>query len=162
MRSNDGRHLRGAVEEDRARSRASVESARGALEDGKAACGRAIVALERVAVVGGGLAGLSAALRLKEAGARVELFERSRLLGGRATSFEIDGVEVDNGQHVFLACCERVHRLRTERRDGARAALARSLRCAHSLARRPKRTAPGRRLARAVSSAGVVCRRTRF
>ena len=35
----------------------------------------------------------------------VELFERSRLLGGRATSFEIDGVEVDNGQHVFLACC---------------------------------------------------------
>ncbi len=60
-----------------------------------------------VAVVGGGLAGLSAALRLKEAGARVELFERSRLLGGRATSFEIDGVEVDNGQHVFLACCEQ-------------------------------------------------------
>jgi squalene-hopene/tetraprenyl-beta-curcumene cyclase len=63
------------------------------------------VALERVAVVGGGLAGLSAAVHLKDAGARVELFERSRLLGGRATSFEIDGVEVDNGQHVFLACC---------------------------------------------------------
>src|SRR5579863_6281645 len=63
------------------------------------------MALERVAVVGGGLAGLSAALRLKDAGAHVELFERSRLLGGRATSFEIDGVEVDNGQHVFLACC---------------------------------------------------------
>jgi squalene-hopene/tetraprenyl-beta-curcumene cyclase len=63
------------------------------------------VALERVAVVGGGLAGLAAALRLKESGAHVELFERSRLLGGRATSFEIDGVEVDNGQHVFLACC---------------------------------------------------------
>jgi squalene-hopene/tetraprenyl-beta-curcumene cyclase len=63
------------------------------------------VALERVAVVGGGLAGLSAALRLKDAGAHVELFERSRLLGGRATSFEIDGIEVDNGQHVFLACC---------------------------------------------------------
>jgi squalene-hopene/tetraprenyl-beta-curcumene cyclase len=63
------------------------------------------VALERVAVVGGGLAGLSAALRLKDAGTRVELFERSRLLGGRATSFEIDAIEVDNGQHVFLACC---------------------------------------------------------
>jgi squalene-hopene/tetraprenyl-beta-curcumene cyclase len=60
-----------------------------------------------VAVVGGGLAGLSAALRLKQAGVRVELFERSRLLGGRATSFEIGGVEVDNGQHVFLACCEQ-------------------------------------------------------
>jgi squalene-hopene/tetraprenyl-beta-curcumene cyclase len=63
------------------------------------------VALERVAVVGAGLAGLAAALHLKDAGAHVELFERSRLLGGRATSFELDGVEVDNGQHVFLACC---------------------------------------------------------
>jgi len=63
------------------------------------------VALERVAVIGAGLAGLAAAVELKELGAHVELFERSRLLGGRATSFEIDGVEVDNGQHVFLACC---------------------------------------------------------
>jgi squalene-associated FAD-dependent desaturase len=59
----------------------------------------------RIAVVGAGLAGLAAALELKDAGAHVELFERSRLLGGRATSFEIDGCEVDNGQHVFLACC---------------------------------------------------------
>ncbi|HKU66763.1 MAG TPA: hydroxysqualene dehydroxylase HpnE [Candidatus Baltobacteraceae bacterium] len=58
-----------------------------------------------VAVVGGGLAGLSAALELKEAGRHVELFERSRLLGGRATSFEVDGHVVDNGQHVYLACC---------------------------------------------------------
>jgi squalene-hopene/tetraprenyl-beta-curcumene cyclase len=64
------------------------------------------VAIERVAVVGAGLAGLAAALELKDAGLCVELFERSRLLGGRATSFEIDGIEVDNGQHVFLACCD--------------------------------------------------------
>jgi squalene-associated FAD-dependent desaturase len=56
-------------------------------------------------VVGAGLAGLAAAVALKEAGCRVELFERSRLLGGRTTSFEVDGVEVDNGQHVFLGCC---------------------------------------------------------
>ena len=58
-----------------------------------------------VAVVGGGLAGLSAAIELKDAGLQVEVFERSRLLGGRATSFEVDGHVVDNGQHVFLACC---------------------------------------------------------
>ncbi|MGB7049150.1 MAG: squalene--hopene cyclase [Candidatus Cybelea sp.] len=64
------------------------------------------MAIERVAVVGAGLAGLAAALDLKDAGLAVELFERSRLLGGRATSFEIDGIEVDNGQHVFLACCD--------------------------------------------------------
>jgi squalene-associated FAD-dependent desaturase len=59
----------------------------------------------RIAVVGAGLAGLAAAIDLKDAGFTVDVYERSRLLGGRATSFEIDGHEVDNGQHVFLACC---------------------------------------------------------
>jgi squalene-associated FAD-dependent desaturase len=59
-----------------------------------------------VAVVGAGLAGLAAGLELRAAGARVEVFERGRLLGGRATSFVVDGVEVDNGQHVFLGCCD--------------------------------------------------------
>ncbi len=68
-----------------------------------------------VAVIGGGLAGIAAGRELQGLGARVELFERSRLLGGRATSFEIDGIEVDNGQHVFLGCC-------TEFLDLARAA----------------------------------------
>jgi len=56
-------------------------------------------------VAGGGLAGLAAALELEAAGARVQLLERARLLGGRATSFTVEGEEVDNGQHVFLACC---------------------------------------------------------
>ncbi len=56
-------------------------------------------------MVGAGLAGLAAAVELKAAGWRVELFERSRLLGGRATSYEVDGRVVDNGQHVFLGCC---------------------------------------------------------
>jgi hydroxysqualene dehydroxylase len=64
------------------------------------------VAKSRVAVVGAGLAGLAAAIELKKRGQEVELFERSRLLGGKATSFEVDGIEVDNGQHVFLACCD--------------------------------------------------------
>jgi hydroxysqualene dehydroxylase len=59
----------------------------------------------RLAVVGAGLAGLSAAVELKERGFEVELFERTRLLGGKATSFEVDGKEVDNGQHIYLACC---------------------------------------------------------
>lgn len=60
----------------------------------------------KVGIVGGGLAGLAAGAALADAGHAVEVFERSRLLGGRATSFEIDGVEVDNGQHVFLSCCD--------------------------------------------------------
>ena len=61
----------------------------------------------RVAVVGAGLAGLAAALDLRERGYDVEIFERTRLLGGRATSFEVGGREIDNGQHVFLHCCDQ-------------------------------------------------------
>lgn len=59
----------------------------------------------RVAIVGAGLAGLAAAVSLQRSGASVHLFERSRLLGGKATSFEVSGIEVDNGQHVVLRCC---------------------------------------------------------
>lgn len=61
----------------------------------------------RLAVVGAGLAGLAAALDLQAKGHHVTVYERSRLLGGRATSFEIAGREVDNGQHVYLHCCDR-------------------------------------------------------
>jgi squalene-associated FAD-dependent desaturase len=58
-----------------------------------------------VAVVGAGLAGLAATSELSKSGWRVEIFERSRLLGGKATSFVVDGQEIDNGQHIFLGCC---------------------------------------------------------
>ncbi|HEX6508278.1 MAG TPA: hydroxysqualene dehydroxylase HpnE [Chloroflexota bacterium] len=58
-----------------------------------------------IGVIGAGLAGLSAALELKRRGFTVDLLERSRLLGGKATSFIVGDVEVDNGQHVYLACC---------------------------------------------------------
>ncbi len=59
----------------------------------------------RVAVVGAGLAGLAATVSLKRRGAHVTIHERTRLLGGKATSYHVDGVEVDNGQHVILGCC---------------------------------------------------------
>lgn len=59
----------------------------------------------RAVVVGAGLAGLSAATRLRERGFEVVIVERSRLVGGKATSFTVDGIEVDNGQHVHLSCC---------------------------------------------------------
>ena len=60
-----------------------------------------------VAVVGGGIAGLAAALSLAEEGFAVSLFERRALLGGRASSFEdpASGELVDNCQHVSLRCC---------------------------------------------------------
>jgi len=61
----------------------------------------------RVAVVGGGLAGLAAAVRLVEQGASVELFEARRRLGGRARSFRHpqSGRMTDYGQHVSMGCC---------------------------------------------------------
>ncbi len=60
-----------------------------------------------VAVVGGGLAGLSAACALVASGYRVHLIERRPYVGGRASSYEHPGTGevVDNCQHVLLGCC---------------------------------------------------------
>ncbi len=61
-------------------------------------------------VIGGGLAGLSAAAALGGAGFRVQVFEARPFLGGRATSFPLAqsgdaSVLIDNCQHVLLRCC---------------------------------------------------------
>ncbi len=56
-------------------------------------------------MIGGGLAGITAALDCAAGGARVTLVEVRRRLGGAAYSFERDGLLLDNGQHVFLRCC---------------------------------------------------------
>jgi squalene-associated FAD-dependent desaturase len=56
-------------------------------------------------VVGGGLAGLTAAIALAEQGAQVTLLEAKPRLGGATCSFNRDGLIVDTGQHVFLRCC---------------------------------------------------------
>jgi squalene-associated FAD-dependent desaturase len=60
-----------------------------------------------VAIVGGGLAGISAGSALADAGYQIELFERRPYLGGRASSYELPGTGevVDNCQHVLLGCC---------------------------------------------------------
>src|ERR1700758_3168747 len=59
-----------------------------------------------VIVIGGGLAGLSSAVALAEAGFRVRLLEKRPHLGGRAASYVLPGGEhVDNCQHVTLGCC---------------------------------------------------------
>ena len=59
----------------------------------------------RVVVVGGGLAGLSAAVEAADRGAAVTLLERRPRLGGATWSFERKGIWFDNGQHVFMRCC---------------------------------------------------------
>jgi squalene-associated FAD-dependent desaturase len=60
-----------------------------------------------VAVVGGGLAGLAAAVAASQQGLHVEVFERRKYLGGRASSFRdpLTGQLVDDGQHASMGCC---------------------------------------------------------
>ncbi len=60
-----------------------------------------------VTVIGGGVAGMSAACALAEAGFRVQLAERRGYLGGRASSYLHPGAGevIDNCQHVLFGCC---------------------------------------------------------
>ncbi len=67
-----------------------------------------------VLVVGGGVAGISAAVHLAEAGQHVMLLEQRKLLGGRAGSFEhplgARGL-LDSSPHVLLGCCTELQDL---------------------------------------------------
>ncbi len=61
----------------------------------------------KVGIVGGGWAGMAAAVAACEAGHEVTLFEASRTLGGRARALEAalpDGtpITIDNGQHILI------------------------------------------------------------
>jgi len=64
-----------------------------------------VTGVPHVVVVGGGLAGITAALGLADAGAQVTLVERRPRLGGATSSFQRAGLTIDTGQHVFLRCC---------------------------------------------------------
>ena len=59
-----------------------------------------------VVVIGAGFAGLSAAVKLANAGVQVTVVEAAPRLGGRATAFtdRETGERVDNGQHVLFGC----------------------------------------------------------
>jgi zeta-carotene desaturase len=61
--------------------------------------------MAEVIVLGGGLAGLSAAAALGGSGHSVKLLEARPFLGGRATSYEVGSESIDNCQHVLLRCC---------------------------------------------------------
>jgi squalene-associated FAD-dependent desaturase len=65
------------------------------------------LANKSVIVLGGGVAGMSTACALAEAGLRVHLVERRGYLGGRASSYLHPGVNevIDNCQHVLFGCC---------------------------------------------------------
>lgn len=61
-----------------------------------------------VIVVGGGWAGLAAAVELARCSIPVTLLESAKQLGGRARSVQLDELHVDNGQHLMLGAYESV------------------------------------------------------
>lgn len=83
----------------------------------------------RVAVVGAGYAGLACAVELADAGCRVDVFEASRTLGGRARAAkvhnELDGMTVDNGAHILVGAYRETLRLMEKVGAGEAATLKR-------------------------------------
>ncbi|HEY4308837.1 MAG TPA: FAD-dependent oxidoreductase [Pirellulales bacterium] len=65
----------------------------------------------RVAVIGAGPAGITAAMRLAQGGAQVAVYEAGDLIGGLARSFDLWGQRVDLGPHRFFSMDARVNRL---------------------------------------------------
>ncbi len=79
-------------------------------------CPQYSFAMSEVVIIGGGLAGLSAAVNLADANYHITLLESRPRLGGRASSFEdaATGELIDNCQHVIMGCCTNFrHLLRT-------------------------------------------------
>lgn len=64
-----------------------------------------------IAVVGGGWAGCAAAVTLADAGVPVTLFEQAATLGGRARRVTLDGMALDNGQHVLIGAYRQTQAL---------------------------------------------------
>ncbi|MEO6032609.1 MAG: hydroxysqualene dehydroxylase HpnE [Burkholderiaceae bacterium] len=107
----------------------------------------------RTAVVGGGWAGLAAAVEATRLGQSVTLFEMASRLGGRARSVDVAGLALDNGQHILIGAY--VETLALMRRVGVdlEAALLRSplrLVDAHGVGLRLDAGAPSHAFMRAV------------
>ena len=92
--------------------------------------------MNRVAIVGGGWAGIACAVELAAAGRPVTLYEAAKQLGGRARGVDWNGIRIDNGQHLMIGAY------------GATLRLLRRLGTAHLLERSPLQLhVPGFRLA---------------
>jgi squalene-associated FAD-dependent desaturase len=66
---------------------------------------------EKVAIVGGGWAGIACAVELADAGIPVTVYEAARQLGGRARSVDWEGLSIDNGQHLMIGAYRETQRL---------------------------------------------------
>ncbi|MCU0896042.1 MAG: hydroxysqualene dehydroxylase HpnE [Burkholderiales bacterium] len=67
--------------------------------------------MKRVAIIGAGWAGLAAAVTLSQGGIAPQLFEAARQLGGRARRVEVEGLALDNGQHILIGAYRETLRL---------------------------------------------------
>ena len=87
---------------------AAATAARAAADGQPARPGRMSAAAPRVGVVGGGVLGISLALRLAQAGAEVTVVERGPSLGGLAGTMDFGGHEVDRFYHVITPADQRM------------------------------------------------------
>jgi len=65
----------------------------------------------RIAIIGGGCAGLAAAAELAATGVPSTVFEAAKQLGGRARGLNWKGRRLDNGQHILLGAYSETLRL---------------------------------------------------
>ncbi len=57
-----------------------------------------------VGIIGGGYAGMAAAVMLAQRGIPITVYESAKQLGGRARGVSCNGTQLDNGQHILLGC----------------------------------------------------------
>ncbi len=57
--------------------------------------------LKKIAIIGGGLGGLTAAIRLAHQGFRIQLFEKNGTLGGKMNQWSADGFRFDTGPSLL-------------------------------------------------------------
>lgn len=90
------------------------------IDPGNLLTDRVPVTQQHVIIIGAGLAGLAAALKLIDSGRQVTVLEQRAMCGGRAYAFTDpkSGHVVDNGQHVLMGCYQAA--LRYVDRIGAR------------------------------------------
>jgi squalene-associated FAD-dependent desaturase len=70
--------------------------------------------VKHVAVIGGGYAGMAAAVTLAEQHVPVTVYEAGPILGGRARRVEINDAALDNGLHILIGAYRETLRLITQ------------------------------------------------
>ncbi|MGO8756452.1 MAG: hydroxysqualene dehydroxylase HpnE [Gallionellaceae bacterium] len=64
-----------------------------------------------VGIIGGGYAGMAAAVTLAERSIPLTVYESAKQLGGRARGIPFNDMQLDNGQHLLLGCYHETLRL---------------------------------------------------